>query len=1147
MKRLIALLLCLALLVSMAPNIFAQNVAEPEDLWDQIQRLEDSVYKPGRTINVAQAEQAYAGAIEEIIQLVESSADFVPGSIVRNGDFFFWDQKDGTACGYSPRLRARIRETARPEADPEAYAGIETVSYNTKGGWPSSVNVAAFQPYVGIDGSFTNQYELRCNSIAQALDGVGTTYKTNNATIDNIANALQTCAVVIFDSHGDTDFASGYDYTSRANTSYICLQSGAGFTAEDQATVTGPYGTYKHAYYGGGYGNMNYYMADGTAIANHMTGNSPNGLLWMAICLGMATDGLQAPLREKGVEVVYGYSQSVTFSGDYAWEGKFWPKMIQGDCVKDAIAYMKQQVGIKDPYTNSYPAWPIVASSEDPYPGHGNVDKAQTVYSTWTLFTQYTIDAVSNNPEWGTVSVRGMTINATPKTGYEVDGFELLEGSAEVTRNGDTFEVTPASDCVIQINFAPRDPAVVYFSVPEGVSCDSLEAYVGDMITMPTPTGAPTAQGYEYRFLGWVTAPMDADALELPEFIKAGTKIEVTEASSTYYALYSYFVAQDGLDDDQFLRVDEAPASWAGEYVITYNGDCALGASSSCVGASLGTTKAVVDLAAEGCVVEGNLLNNVTEDITWVVDPGPDGSYTIKMKAANYYLAMASNADSLHSYTSSNTDKTRWTITMGENGPVITNKEYDSRFLQYNSGSGIFRCYTSPQQPLTLFAKADGDTWYTTDPKDKVVCQEHQFGDWTVENEPTCTGSGLRARICTVCGYKQTETLEPLGHAFGEWTVTAEPSCTDQGEESRVCARCATVETRILEATGHEPAEAVEENKTAATCTEDGGYDKVVYCAKCGQELSREHVVIPALGHDYSSVVQEPSCTEQGYTTYTCSRCGDSYQDDYQEALGHEFGEWIVTKAPGCTEDGEESRSCQRCGETETRVVEALGHNWDEGVVTIQPTMLQAGVRTFTCKRCGESYTEEIPKLDFLFEDVKDPSMDYFTPVYWAYNHTPQITKGTDDTHFSPENTVTRGQAVTFLWRAAGQPKATNKTNPFTDAKKGAFYYKAMLWAVENGITKGTTETTFEPNKTCTRGEILTFLYRAVGSPKVDKNTPVPYTDVAKGKYYYKAMIWAYLNGVDAGTSETTFQANGDCSRAAIVTFLYKTYEPLEG
>ena len=125
MKRLIALLLCLALLVSMAPNIFAQNVAEPEDLWDQIQRLEDSVYKPGRTINVAQAEQAYAGAIEEIIQLVESSADFVPGSIVRNGDFFFWDQKDGTACGYSPRLRARIRETARPEADPEAYAGID--------------------------------------------------------------------------------------------------------------------------------------------------------------------------------------------------------------------------------------------------------------------------------------------------------------------------------------------------------------------------------------------------------------------------------------------------------------------------------------------------------------------------------------------------------------------------------------------------------------------------------------------------------------------------------------------------------------------------------------------------------------------------------------------------------------------------------------------------------------------------------------------------------------------------------------------------------------------------------------------------------------------------------------------------------------
>ncbi|MBQ2201052.1 MAG: dockerin type I repeat-containing protein, partial [Clostridia bacterium] len=134
-----------------------------------------------------------------------------------------------------------------------------------------------------------------------------------------------------------------------------------------------------------GYNGMKYYCVDGTAIANHMNGTAPENFLWMAICLGMATDGMESPLRERGEEVVYGYSQSVTFSGDYAWENCFWTKMKEGRDVKDAIAYMKQRIGIRDPYESYYPAYPIVVSSEDAYPGHGNVDRAQTVNSTWKL------------------------------------------------------------------------------------------------------------------------------------------------------------------------------------------------------------------------------------------------------------------------------------------------------------------------------------------------------------------------------------------------------------------------------------------------------------------------------------------------------------------------------------------------------------------------------------------------------------------------------------------------------------------------------------------------------------------------------------------------------------------------------------------
>ena len=222
--------------------------------------------------------------------------------------------------------------------------------------------------------------------------------------------------MVIFDSHGDTDYyTSTGDYTSRANTSYLCLQNGEGITDADKTTVTGEFGSYKHAYYAGSSSDgMRIYCVDGTAIANHMHTAAPNSLLWMAICLGMATDGMNAPLHSAGVEVVYGYSQSVTFAADYRWEAYFWDKMIEGANVKDAIAYMKLKGGYKDVYENTYPAYPIVVSSEDAYPGHGNVDAKQEVNSTWTLFLQYTVTAFCNDTNLGTVSVSGNVITATP-------------------------------------------------------------------------------------------------------------------------------------------------------------------------------------------------------------------------------------------------------------------------------------------------------------------------------------------------------------------------------------------------------------------------------------------------------------------------------------------------------------------------------------------------------------------------------------------------------------------------------------------------------------------------------------------------------------------------------------------------------------
>ncbi len=169
------------------------------------------------------------------------------------------------------------------------------------------------------------------------------------------------------------------------------------------------------------------------------------------------------------------------------------------------------------------------------------------------------------------------------------------------------------------------------------------------------------------------------------------------------------------------------------------------------------------------------------------------------------------------------------------------------------------------------------------------------------------------------------------------------------------------------------------------------------------------------------------------------------------------------------------------------------------------------------------------------FVDV--PAGSYYEDaVNWAVEN--GITQGTDDTHFSPDDVCTRAQMVTFLWRAAGSPKVENGKNPFTDVKADAYYYDAVLWAVEKGVTSGTSATTFSPDATVTRGQTVTFLYRNAGSPEVSGT--MPFTDVETDAYYAKAVQWAVQQKITTGTSETTFSPMSDCTRGQIVTFLYR-------
>ena len=245
-----------------------------------------------------------------------------------------------------------------------------------------------------------------------------------------------------------------------------------------------------------------------------------------------------------------------------------------------------------------------------------------------------------------------------------------------------------------------------------------------------------------------------------------------------------------------------------------------------------------------------------------------------------------------------------------------------------------------------------------------------------------------------------------------------------------------------------------------------------------------------------------------------------------------------------------EPKICATCGATEGTTIP---HTFDQEKVDPK---YQAGENTYykSCI-CGEKGTEtftvieEKPdepevKPDEPAKEFKDVPKDayFYEAVMWAVEN--EVTSGTGDgTTFEPNSVCTRGQVVTFLWRAAGQPEPTKKDNPFKDVKESDYFYKAVLWAVEQNITKGTGDgSTFEPNAYCNRAQIVTFLSRAKNG-QASAGYVNPFDDVASNAYYYNPVLWAVENKITTGTGDgTTFEPNAKCTRGQVITFLWRAY-----
>lgn len=439
-------------------------------------------------------------------------------------------------------------------------------------------------------------------------------------------------------------------------------------------------------------------------------------------------------------------------------------------------------------------------------------------------------------------------------------------------------------------------------------------------------------------------------------------------------------------------------------------------------------------------------------------------------------------------------------------------------------------------------------------------------------------------KTCTECGANG----EFSKHTGGTATCTAK-------------AVCETCDQSYGELGAHK---LTKTDAKAATCTEAGN-EAYWTCSGCGKyfsnengtnEIEKDSWVLKTLGHDMTKTdAKEATCTEDGNNEYyTCSRCGGVFKDEAGtqattvvaetlKKLGHDWsnkdGICAVCHTK-CDRVHKPGTTCSVCHKYTSYpyvpgapTYPATAPAVPNGTVTVSPANASKGANVTVTVKPNEGYElgslavkdasgDLLPladlgngKYSFVMPDGKVsveaefvktaatsfadvPANAYFADaVKWAVDK--GVTNGLSDTMFGPYASCTRAQIVTFLWRAAGSPEPKTASS-FTDVPVSTYYAKAVAWAVENGITNGMTETTFAPNAACTRGQSVTFLHRALGK-KVESSAS--FTDVKSDAFYADAINWAVANNVTNGTSATTFSPYASCTRAQIVTFLYRAYQ----
>ena len=480
----------------------------------------------------------------------------------------------------------------------------------------------------------------------------------------------------------------------------------------------------------------------------------------------------------------------------------------------------------------------------------------------------------------------------------------------------------------------------------------------------------------------------------------------------------------------------------------------------------------------------GVLFNK--DKTTLVQCPGAfSGSYAIPDSVTSIGMSAFEDCTSLTDvyYAGSEAQWKAIQISYGNDALLNANIHYNYVFHTH-SYKDVVTAPTCTEKGYTTHTCACGNSYVDT----YVDALGHAWDNGKVTKEPTETETGVKTFTCTRCGETKTETMPVIPHVHSYKDVVTAPTCTAKGYTTHTCACGDSYVDTYTDPLGHD---LKDDAAVAATCT-TAGTTAGKHCTRCDYKEGME--TIAALGHawDEGKVTKQPTETETGVKTFTCTRCGET-RTETMPVIPHVHSYKDVVTAPTCTEKGYTTHTCA-CGDSYVDTyTDALGHAWDEGEVTKEATETTQGSMTYTCTRCPATKRDILPASGLVatavYNDVKNDTSWFYPGVQYCLSY--GLMSGMGNGSFAPGEYTTRAQVAQILYNLHGNPEVSGGT-PFTDVPEGAWYQKAVTWAHSVGIVNGVTATTFSPNANITRQDFVLMLMRYLNNVRMVDRTWTP-------------------------------------------------------